>query len=118
MKANYSRLLSFDRTLYDIHQPEYNPLKEIKAFWKHYPIGQIRDNIIALQSKKVNSDLLSEFSIDLLRTLAAYLTAHVSNLDLTPLSLSEVFETSKEELKATKEIFDFFQRVSQSNTNS
>lgn len=117
MKANYSRLLSFDRTLYDIHLPEYNPLKEIEAFWKHYPIGQIRDNIIALESK-VNSDALSEFSIDLLRTLAAYLTAHVSNLDLTSLSLSEVFETSKEELSATKEIFDFFQRVSQSNTNS
>ncbi|OJZ00039.1 hypothetical protein [Sphingobacterium sp. 40-24] len=114
-KCNYN--LALERTLYHVHESDYDPLKDTEAFWKQYSIGLIRDNLIELQSK-VNSEQLSGFSLALLKALAAYLIAHVSNLDLTPLSLSEVFETSKEELKAPKEISDFFRRVSSSNTNS
>ncbi len=117
MKPKCNFILALERTLYDVHQSDYYPLKDIEAFWKQYPIGMIKDNLIELQSK-VNSEQLSAFSLDLLKALVAYLSAHLSNLDLTPLSLSEVFETSKEELKASKEISDFFNRVSQSNTNS
>jgi hypothetical protein len=117
MKPKCNYILAFDRTLYDVHESIYDPLKDIEAFWKQYPIGLIRDNLIELQSK-VNSEQLSAFSLDLLKALVAYLTAHLSNLDLAPLSLSEVFETTKEELKTTKEISDFFHRVSSSNTNS
>ena len=117
MKSKCNYILALERTLYDVHESDYDPLKDIEAFWKQYSIGLIRDNLIELQSK-LNSDQLSEFSIDLLRALAAYLTTHLSNLDLAPLSISEVFKTSKQELKATKEIFDFFNRISQSNTNS
>ncbi|WP_286733959.1 MULTISPECIES: hypothetical protein [Sphingobacterium] len=117
MKSQCTDILFFERTLYEVHQSDYYPLKDIEAFWKQYPIGLIRDNLIELQSK-VKSEALSGFSLDVLRALVAYLKAHLSNLDLVPLSLSEVFETSKEELKATKEISDFFLRVSPSNTNS
>ncbi len=117
MKPKCNYILPFERTLYDVHESIYDPLKDIEAFWKQYPIGVIRDNLIELQSK-VNSEQISGFLLDLLRALAAYLTAHLSNLDLAPLSLSEVFETSKEELKITKKIFDFFEHVSQPNTNS
>ena len=117
MKPKCNSILALERTIYDVHQSDYYPLKDIEALWKQYPIGMIKDHIIELQST-VNSDQLSGFSIDLLRALAAYLTAHINKLDLTPLSLSEVFEASKEELKATKEISDFFDRVSPSNTNS
>lgn len=117
MKPKCNSILALERTIYDVHQSDYYPLKDIEAFWKQYPIGMIKDHIIKLQST-VNSDQFSVFSIDLLKALVAYLTAHLSNLDLAPLSLSEVFETSKEELKTTKEISDFFNRVSQSNTNS
>lgn len=116
MKPKCNYILPFERTLYDVHQSDYYPLKDIDALWKQYPIGVIRDNLIELQTK-LNSEQLSAFSLDLLKALVAYLTAHLSNLDLAPLSLSEVFETSKEELKTTKEISDFFQRVSQTNTN-
>ncbi|WP_448138869.1 hypothetical protein [Sphingobacterium siyangense] len=116
MKPKCNYILALERTLYDVHQSDYYPLKDIETFWKQYPIGMIRDNFIELQSK-VNSEAFSGFLLDLLRALAAYLTAHLSHLDLTPLTLSEVFETSKEELKTTKEISDFFQRVSQSKTN-
>jgi len=117
MKPKCNSILALERTLYDVHESIYDPLKYIEAFWKQYPIGLIRDNIIELQPK-VNSEALSGFSLDLLRALAAYLTAHLNNLDLTPLSLSEVFEASKEELKITKEISDFFNRVSPPNPNS
>ncbi|WP_333886129.1 hypothetical protein [Sphingobacterium siyangense] len=117
MKPKCNYILALERTLYDVHGADYDPLKDIEAFWKQYPIGLIRDNLIELQSK-LNSEQLSAFSLDLLKALVAYLTAHLSNLDLAPLSLSEVFETSKEELKTTKEISDFFHRVSSSNTNS
>ncbi|WP_341831629.1 hypothetical protein AACH28_23005 [Sphingobacterium thalpophilum] len=117
MKPKCNYFLALERTLYHVHQSDYYPLKDIEAFWKQYPIGLIRDNLIELQSK-VNSEQLSAFSLDLLKALVAYLTAHLNNLDLTPLSLSEGFEASKEELKATKEISDFFDRVSPSNTNS
>ncbi|WP_313263937.1 hypothetical protein [Sphingobacterium sp.] len=117
MKPKCNYLLALERTLYDVHESDYDPLKDIEAFWKQYSIGLIRDNLIELQSK-VNSEALSGFSLDVLRALVAYLKAHLSNLDLVPLSLSEVFETSKEELKATEIISDFFNRISQSNTNS
>lgn len=103
--------------LYEICETEYNPLKNIQTFWSRNSVQQIRDNIIELQSN-VSSEQTSEFLLDLLRALAAYLKAHLSNLDLGPLFLSEVFEMSKEELKATQVISDFFQRVSQSNANS
>ncbi|MGJ1434427.1 hypothetical protein [Sphingobacterium siyangense] len=117
MKPKCNYILPFERTLYDVHESDYEPLKDIESFWKQYPIGLIRDNLIELQSE-LNSEQFSGFLLDLLRALVAYLTAHLSNLDLAPLSLSEVFETSKEELKTTKEISDFFHRVSSSNTNS
>ncbi|MGX9244395.1 MULTISPECIES: hypothetical protein [Sphingobacterium] len=117
MKPKCNYILALERTLYHVHESNYDPLKDIEAFWKQYPIGLIRDNLIELQSK-VKSEALSGFSLDILRAFVAYLKAHLSNLDLVPLSLSEVFETSKEELKATQEISDFFQRVSPSNTNS
>ena len=116
MKPKCNYILALERTLYDVHESDYDPLKDIEAFWKQYSIGLIRDNLIELQSK-VNSEALSGFSLDVFTTLVAYLKSHLSNLDLVPLSLSEVFETSKEELKATKAISDFFQRVSPSNTN-
>lgn len=117
MKPKCNYILALERTLYDVHHSDYYPLKDIEAFWKQYPIGLIRDNLNELQSK-VNSEALSGFSLDVLKALAAYLTAHLSNLDLTPLSLSEVFETSKEAIDTSKAISDFFNRISQSNTNS
>jgi hypothetical protein len=117
MKPKCNFILALERTLYDVHESDYEPLKDIESFWKQYPIGMIKDHIIELQST-VNSDQLSGFSLDVLRALVAYLKVHLSNLDMVPLSLSEVFETSKEELKETKEISDFFLRASPSNTNS
>lgn len=117
MKPKCNYILVLERTLYDVHQSDYYPLKNIEAFWKQYPIGVIRDHIIELQST-VNSDQLSGFSIDLLRALAAYLTAHINKLDLSQIALLNEMETNKNELKVTKEISDFFNRIFQSNTNS
>ena len=117
MKPKCNSILALERTIYDVHQSDYYPLKDIEALWKQYPISMIKDHIIELQST-VNSDQLSGFSIDLLRALAAYLTAHINKLDLSQIALLHAMETNKNELKLTKEISDFFHRVSQSNANS
>ncbi|MBB1646802.1 hypothetical protein [Sphingobacterium sp. UME9] len=116
MKPKCNYILALERTLYDVHGADYDPLKDIEAFWKQYSIGLITNNIIELQPK-VNSEALSGFSLDLLRALAAYLIAHVSNVDLSKIGVSEFLKVSKEELQLTKEISDFFQRVSPSNPN-
>ena len=117
MKPKCNSILALERTIYDVHQSDYYPLKDIEVFWKQYPIGMIKDHIIELQST-VNSDQLSVFSIDLLKALVAYLIAHIKKLDLSESALLDAMETSKNELKVAKEISGFFQRVSQSNTNS
>ncbi|MDF2849991.1 MAG: hypothetical protein K0S31_676 [Sphingobacterium multivorum] len=117
MKRKCNYILALERTLYDVNEADYEPLKDIESFWKQYPIGMIKDHIIELQST-VNSEALSGFSIDLLRALAAYLTAHINKLDLSQIALLHAMETNKNELKLTKEISDFFHRVSPSNTNS
>lgn len=117
MKPKCSYILALERALYDIHESDYEPLKDIEAFWKQYPIGVIKDDLIELHSK-VNSEALSGFSIALLKALTAYLIAHVSNVDLSKIGVSEFLKVSKEELKLTKEISDFFNRVSPPNPNS
>ncbi len=117
MKPKCNFILALERTLYDVHESDYEPLKDIESFWKQYPIGMIKDHIIELQST-VNSDQLSGFSIDLLKALAAYLTSHINKLDLSQIALLYAMEKNKNELKLTKEISDFFHRVYPSNTNS
>ncbi len=117
MKPKCNYILALERTLYYVHESDYDPLKDIEAFWKQYSIGLIRDNLIELQSK-VNSEALSGFSLDVLKALVAYLTSHIKKLDLAQIALLNEIETNKNELKVTKEISDFFNRISQSNTNS
>lgn len=117
MKPKCNYILALKRTLYDVHEYDYGLLKDIETFWKQYPIGVIKDNLIEIHSK-VNSEALSGFSLALLKALTAYLIVHVSNVDLSKIGVSESLKVSKQELKITKKISDFFQRVSASNTNS
>ncbi|HBI87027.1 MAG TPA: hypothetical protein DDY75_03960 [Sphingobacterium sp.] len=118
----YNYLIQFDLELYDIYRKGYNPIENVKSFWEQYSLSKVYESIAALQSdirneaKMKYNPLLTEFSIHLLRVLIAYLMIHISEMDLSKVSIS--VDTNKEELEIFKRIYDFFQRVTPSNPNS
>ena len=120
MMPNYNYLIQFDLELYDIYRTGYNPIENVKSFWEQYSLTTVYESITALQSdirnegKMKHTPLLTEFSIHLLRVLIAYLMIHISEMDLSKVSIS--VDPNKEELEIIKRIYDFFQRLSQPNT--
>lgn len=120
MKPNYAHLVLLDMVIFETHRSGYDPVKNVQNFWDKYPLNTIRDYIIALQpdkgDEKKDSPKLSEFSVELLRVLIAYFMIHMAQLDLGKVSIS--LEVNKEAIDTSKAISDFFNRISQSNTNS
>jgi len=108
--------------IYETHREEYDPIQNVQNFWGKYSLNTILEHMVALQPNVDNTegnysiDQLSTFSVDLLRTTIAYFMLHMDKADLGKVQIST--SVNEEELKATKEISDFFQRVSESNTNS
>lgn len=122
MKSNYANLVLLDLVIYETHRSGYNPVKNVQDFWDRYPLSTIQDYIVALQPDTVDNEKmrdnpqLTEFSVELLRTLIAYLMIHMTQLDLAKVSIS--LEVNKEAKDTSKAISDFFNRVSSHNTNS
>ncbi|MCS4226426.1 hypothetical protein [Sphingobacterium sp. BIGb0165] len=122
MRSNYTHLILLDLVIYETHRTGYNPVKNVQDFWHNYPLSTIQGYIVAFQlctSDKENlngNSQLSEFSVELLRTLIGYLMIHTHQMDLGKVSIS--IEVNKEEIATSKAISDFFRRVSPSNTNS
>ncbi|WP_104382923.1 hypothetical protein [Sphingobacterium sp. HMA12] len=122
MRSNYAHLVLLDMVIYETHRSGYDPVKNVQDFWDKYPLSTIKNYIVALHpntsdKEKIKSNpQLSEFSVDLLRTLIAYLMIHTHQMDLGKVSIS--VEVNKEEIETSKTISDFFQRVSPSNKNS
>ena len=120
MKSNYAHLVLLDMVIFETHQSGYDPVKNVQNFWEQYPLIAIQDHIVALQpdtvDKEKDNPQLSEFSIELLRTLIAYFMIHARQMDVGKVSIS--IEVNKEEIATSKAISDFFRRVSPSNTNS
>ena len=122
MKSNYAHLVLLDMVIFETHQPGYDPVKNVQNFWEKYPLIAIQDYIVALQpdtrdKENLNGNSqLSEFSVDLLRTLIAYFMIHMTQLDLGKVSIS--LEVNKEAIDTSKAISDFFNRVSSSSPNS
>lgn len=122
MRSNYAHLILLDLVIYETHRSGYDPVKNVQDFWDRYPLSTIQDYIVALHPDTVDNEKmrdnpqLSEFSVELLRVLIAYLMIHMTQLDLGKVSIS--LEVNKETIDTSKAISDFFQRVSQSNTNS
>lgn len=108
--------------IYETHRSGYDPVKNVQDFWDKYPLSTIKDYIVVLHPDTIDNEKmrddqqLSEFSVELLRVLIAYLMIHMNQLDLGRVSIST--ELNKESIDASKAISDFFHRVSQSNTNS
>ncbi|MFC3354971.1 hypothetical protein [Sphingobacterium zeae] len=122
MKSNYAHLILLDMVIYETHREEYDPIQNVQNFWEKYSLSTILEHMVALQPNVDNTegnysiDQLSSFSVDLLRTTIAYFMLHMDKADLGKIQIST--SANEEELQATKRIFDFFQRVSKSNTNS
>ncbi|MGB3063915.1 hypothetical protein [Sphingobacterium thalpophilum] len=122
MKSNYANLVLLDLVIYETHRSGYDPVKNVQDFWDKYPLSTIQDYIVALQPDTVDNEKvrynpqLTEFSVELLRTLIAYFMIHMTQLDLGKVSVS--LEVNKEAIDTSKAISDFFDRVSQSNANS
>lgn len=119
MKSNYAHLVLLDMVIFETHQSGYDPVKNVQTFWDKYPLSTIQNHIVALQpdtgDKEKNNPKLSEFSVELLRTLIAYFMIHMTQLDLGKVSIS--LKVNKEVIDTSKAIFDFFNRISPSNTN-
>lgn len=122
MRSNYAHLILLDLVIYETHRSGYDPVKNVQDFWDKYPLSTIKDYIVVLHPNTVDNEKmsdnpqLSEFSIELLRTLVAYLMIHMTQLDLGKVSIS--LEVNKETIDTSKAISDFFNRVSPSSTNS
>lgn len=122
MRSNYAHLILLDLVIYETHRSGYDPVKNVQDFWGRYPLSTIQDYIAALQPNIRDSEnlkgnpQLSEFSVELLRVLIAYLMIHTTQLDLGKVSIS--IELNKESIDTSKAISDFFRRVSSSNINS
>lgn len=122
MRSNYAHLILLDLVIYETHRSGYDPVKNVQDFWDRYPLKEIQDYIVALQPDTIGDEKirdnpqLSEFSVDLLRTLIAYLKIHTHQMDLGMLSIS--IEVNKEEIATSKAISDFFRRVSPPSINS
>lgn len=122
MRSNYAHLILLDLVIYETHRSGYDPVKNVQDFWDKYPLSKIKDYIVVLHPDTVDNEKmndnpqLSEFSVELLRVLIAYLMIHTTQLDLGKVSIS--LEVNKEAIDTSKAISDFFNRVSPSNTNS
>lgn len=108
--------------IYETHKEEYDPIQNVQNFWEKYSLNTIHEHIVALQPDVDNTegncsiDQLSTFSVDILRTMIAYFMMHMDKVELGKVQIST--SVNEEELAITERISDFFQRVSQSNTNS
>jgi len=122
MRSNYVHLVLLDMVIFETHRSGYDPVKNVQDFWDKYPLKEIQDYIVALQPDTIDkgnlnsNSQLSEFSVELLRILIAYFMIHMTQLDLVKVSIS--LEVNKETIDTSKAISDFFNRISQSNTNS
>lgn len=122
MRSNYAHLILLDLVIYETHISGYDPVKNVQDFWDKYPLSTIKDYIVVLHPDTIDNEKmrddqqLSEFSVELLRVLIAYLMIHTTQLDLGKVSIS--IELNKESIDTSKAISDFFRRVSSSNINS
>ena len=120
MKELFKKLVAFDMAMYEIHHLEYDPVVCIKDFWTRYDMDSCRNHIVELMTiyfdreRGVNPTI---FSIALFRMIMAYFLIHYKKINLSELEIS--FLRSNRfiacELESSKEIYDFFYRLSQNH---
>jgi hypothetical protein len=123
MKRILALQFAFDWLIYEVHKVDYDPVKEIVAFWNHYALDAISANIIQLfstylaggagENKLLKDEEMQEFATALYRVLIAYCIVNNRNIDLREMQLSaEAEERIGKELELSKKVADFFGRLS------
>ncbi|MGJ1226329.1 hypothetical protein ACR78H_12370 [Sphingobacterium siyangense] len=114
---------AFDRMIYDVHKIDYDPIKEIEAFWNHYGFDAISAHILQLLSTYLDGGLgenrllkdeeMQEFATALYRVLIAYCIVNHRHIDLRKMQLSaEAEERIGKELELSRKVAEFFGRLS------
>ncbi|HAU54347.1 hypothetical protein [Sphingobacterium multivorum] len=114
---------AFDRMIYDVHKVDYDPIKDIEAFWDHYALEAISAIVFQLLRTYLHGDIgenrlkkdeeIQEFATALYRVLIAYCIANHHHIDLSTVQLSEeAKERIGKELELSKKVAEFFGRLS------
>ncbi|TWI16815.1 hypothetical protein [Sphingobacterium siyangense] len=123
MKRILALQFAFDWMIYDVHKVDYNPIKEIEAFWNHYALETVSANILQLlstyldggsgENRLLKDEEMQEFATALYRVLIAYNVANYRHIDLRKMQLSaEAEERIGKELELSKKVAEFFSRLS------
>ncbi|MGF7025210.1 MULTISPECIES: hypothetical protein [Sphingobacterium] len=114
---------AFDQMIYDVHKVDYDPIKEIEAFWNHYALETVSANILQLlstyldggagENRLLKDEEMQEFATALYRVLIAYNVANYRYIDLRKMQLSaEDKERIGKEMELSKKVVEFFSRLS------
>ena len=123
MKRILALQFAFDWLIYEVYKVDYDPIKEIEAFWNQYALDAISANILQLLSTYLDSgagenrllkdEEMQEFAIALYRVLIAYNVANYRNIDLSKMKLSaEAKARIGKELELSSKVAEFFGRLS------
>lgn len=115
---------AFDRMIYDVYKVDYDPIKEIEAFWNYFALDAISANILQLlstyldggvgENRILKDEEMQEFATALYRVLIAYCIVYHRHIDLRKMQLSaEAEERIGKELELSKKVAEFFGRLSE-----
>lgn len=110
--------------IYDVHKVDYDPIKEIEAFWNYFALDAISANILQLlstyldggvgENRILKDEEMQEFATALYRVLIAYCIVYHRHIDLCKMQLSaEAEERIGKELELSKKVAEFFGRLSE-----
>ncbi|WP_286801727.1 MULTISPECIES: hypothetical protein [Sphingobacterium] len=114
---------AFDSLIYEVHNLDYNPIKEIEAFWNHYALEAISANILQLLSTDLDGgagenrlrkdEEMQKFATALYRVVIAYSVANYRHIDLSKMKLLvEAKERIGKEMELSRKVAEFFSRLS------
>lgn len=114
---------AFDWMIYDVRKDDYDPIKEIEAFWNHYALETVSANILQLLStyldggagvnRLLKGEEMQEFATALYRVLIAYSVANYRHIDLSKMQLpAEAKASIGKEMELSRKVAEFFGRLS------
>lgn len=114
--------VAFDLMIYDVHRADYDPIKDIEAFWNTYSINSSADYMVAMltycstehaeKDRLLADEQIQAFAIALYRALIAYVLLQYRHLQLHSMQLSaEAKKRIDKELEMSQKIADFFSRI-------
>ncbi|WP_157698376.1 hypothetical protein [Sphingobacterium sp. G1-14] len=115
--------LAFDLIIFDVHKDDYDPIKDIEAFWNEYALETVSANILQLlssyidcgtgENKSLKDEEMQEFATVLYRVLIAYCVTNYRHIDPSKIQLSaEAKARIGKELELSKKVAEFFSRLS------